>query len=195
MPLLNEYIDLCGPATFGALGEDSGCNACPVAPPLSQIVKVFAAPHGAYVPTDWEDQAGFFSRIDNADIADAYIKAIVGRGSLQIQDIGTTAGRTYQMICRRVYTLEHVLPVSQLVYDFSRVLERNWTGFRIWYLTLGGYLYGGQNGIQVHFTGATLAKEAEDDSHEESVLRFVWYADGSPDRAYVPELLNNEAAV
>lgn len=195
MPLLNEYIRLHGPATFGALDEDSGCNACPVAPPLSQIVKVFAAPHGAFVPTDWESQANFFASIDNADITDAYIKSIVGKGSLAIQDVTTNAGRTYQMVCRRVYTLEHVLPVSQLVYDFSRILERNWTGFRIWYLTLGGYLYGGQNGIQVHYTSAVLAKEAEADSHEEGVLRFVWYADGSPDRAYVPELLNNTVGV
>lgn len=195
MPLLNQYIDLCGPATFGALDEDSGCNTCPVSPPLSQIVKVFAAPNGAYLPADWESQANFFAAIDNADITDAYIKSIVGKGSLQIQDIGTTTGRTYQMICRRIFTLEHVAPVSQLMYDFSRVLERNWTGFRIWYLTLGGYLYGGQNGIQVHHTGATLAKEAEADSHEETTMRFVWYADGSPDRAYVPELLGNTAVV
>jgi len=191
MPLLNEYIDLCGPATFGALDEDSGCNACPVAPPLSQIVKVFAAPHGAYMPQDWETQADFFNIIANDDATDAFLKSIVGKGSLQVQDINTVAGRTYQMVCRRIYTLEHVVPISQLSYDFSRVLERNWTGFRIWFLTLGGYLYGGQNGIQVHYTGAVMTKEAEADSHEESLLRFVWYADGSPDRSFMPGLLNN----
>jgi len=193
MPLLNEYIGLCGPATLGALDEDSGCNSCPVAPPLSQICKVFLAPHGSRVPQDWESQADFFAAIDNSDITDTYIKVVTGKGGLAIEEIGTTVGRTYRMTCRRVFTLEHLVPVSDLVYDFSRVMERNWTGFRIWYLTLSGYLFGGQNGIQVHKTGASLVKSEETEAWEESLLTFIWYADGSPDRAYVPELLDSVA--
>lgn len=191
MPLINEYIGLTGPATFGAIDVESGCSACSITPPLSQICKILYAPHGSKVPQNWETAADFLACIDNEDTTDSSIKQLPVIGALSITEINTQQGRTYNLLCRRNYQIEAKTPVSPLSYDFARVLERNWTGFRFWFLTLSGYLYGGQNGIQVHKAAAALPKNGEEEAHEEAIITLLWFADGSPDRVYVPGLLIN----
>lgn len=185
--MIGEFIKLCGPATFTGLDDLD----CVITPPLSQVCLVIIAPHGCRTPQNWTDGAQWLSLIDNTDTTGEFMHVVTGRGSLTSEDI-TVSLRTYTSLCRRVFTLTHTVEAGANNYALARTLERNYTGFRIWFVTIEGYLYGGTQGLQVRKTGANLLKSEESEAVENFPLVFEWYADGDAGRVYVPTLIGKE---
>lgn len=186
--MIGEFIRLTGPATFTALESCNDCQTFVVPPPHDEIALLFIAPHGCRTPQNWTDDSEFLTLIDNTDTAGEFMHVVAGRGSLEATDI-TADLSTYTELCRRVFTLTHTIEANTNNYALARLLERNYTAFRVWFMTIDGYLYGGQNGIQVRYTTANLAKGGEDDDAENLPLKIVWYADGSAGRTYSPLLI------
>ena len=185
--MIGEYIRLHGPATFTAIEACDNCQTF-TAPPRDEIALLFIAPHGCRMPRTWTDDSEFLTLIDNTDTTGEFMHVVTGRGSLEATDI-TADLRTYTELCRRVFTCTHVVEASENNYALARLFERNYTAFRLWFMTVDGYLYGGQTGIQVRYTTANLGKGGESDDVENFPLTLVWHADGSAGRVYAPLLI------
>jgi len=186
--VIGEYIKLTGPATFTALEACDNCQTFIVPPAFDEIALLFIAPHGCRMPQNWTDDAEFLALIDNTDTTNEFIRVVTGRGSLEVADINAEL-RTYTALCRRIFTMSHIIEASANNYALARLFERNYTAFRVWFMTIDGYLYGGQTGIQVRYTSATLAKDGDSEGVENFLLKLIWYADGSAGRTYSPLLI------
>lgn len=180
--MTGEYIQLTGAATL------TGLDICDIIPPASEICLVIIAPLGCLMPKNWTDTNAFLALIDNTDTTGKYMHAITGRGTLSAQDINT-AIRGTQSLCRRSFELSHVVVTNENNYALARTLERNYTGFRLWFVSLAGYLYGGSNGVTLTRSSALLAKSAEEEVTEEINLRFFWDSEGDAGRVFSPALI------
>lgn len=191
---LNSFLG-CGGVTLGTLPNNGECILEP-APRLSQVAGVLVLPLGARQPDTWNTAADLIEITDPTVSGNATAKWLIGAGQVgEPQILSATFGRQDRIVTGRVYTLTmDVRPLCDSVYLYMRNLQRNWTGFRFWFYTLGGRLIGGSNGIRPRFTSASFPYTNEDGGAEVGRLVLEWKADGDPDRVLLTGLLDDSAA-
>jgi hypothetical protein len=75
--------------------------------------------------------------------------------------------------------------LSDANYSFMQRLQCGGS-FRMWYQTIGGFLYGGPNGIQVNVSSAAEVLERGENSFATLQYVFKWTAGCNPDRIETP---------
>lgn len=191
---LNTLLGL-GTPNLPTLPEDGWC-AGPVSPLLSQIKAVLILPIGLSGPTDWTSSSDIEGLTDNATGGNDTGKWLVGFGEVQRPEaIRITLGRNKEIITRRRYSLLLNLTLScEGDYNMVLALQKNWTGFRFWFYTVGGRLIGGANGILPSLVNPSVIYAGQRNSVERGEIVFEWSADGDPMRSYVPGIFGNEVA-
>lgn len=191
---LNNFLG-CGGVTLGALPNNGGCILEP-APRLSQIAGVLVLPLGAHLPDSWNTAADLNEITAPATSGNAVAKWLIGSGQVpEPVVLSALFGRQDRIVTGRVYTLTmNVRPVCDTVYAYLRNMQRNWTGFRFWFYTLGGRLVGGANGIRPRYVSASFPYTDEDGGAEVGRLLLEWKADGDPDRALITGLLDGSTS-
>lgn len=180
----------CGYSAPPVLPEDAECLPLPS---YSQVAGLIMLPLGAALPTDWTDATELLDVIDNTDTTGAKGRMFLCTGGIeQASDIDVTLGRGNVRTVRRAWTLE-ALPTwfEDNQYAFLRHLQRrNNRAWRIWIITKGGRLLGGDTGIRPHFITGGMAYGAGKDDREQVRLTIRWFGDVDADRANVPDILS-----
>ena len=174
------------------LTNDGWCAAL-AAPLLSQIRAVLVLPIGVDAPADWTVEADVEEVITNTRVGNSAGKWLVGFGEVPApQSVTATLGRTHKIICRRKYSLLlNVLLSCEENYLFLQSLQKNWTGFRFWFYTVGGRFVGGASGIKPMFVDPKTIYGGGTGDAERSTLLIEWDADSDAGRTYIPGLFGN----
>lgn len=121
----------------------------------SQVSDVIIVPYTAPDAFTWSAGVPTLvpANVDNSSAGNSLAKRLVGEGSVSVPEKGEEVlPRNVRMITRRLYTLSfRVKNLSSTMYEFLRLLQCGWKGFRIYYLTIGGVMFGQEGGIRVSF--------------------------------------------
>lgn len=113
----------------------------------AQVSHIYLANDG-FPLTNWEDPAEWATRVSNTNPAPEAIRELVVVGSIAdptVTERKISLGRT--VYSPQEFTITaRVDDNSDLNYDFARASGCN-RQYRVWYATLGGKLYGGNEGI------------------------------------------------
>lgn len=151
----------------------------------AQVTKIYLANDGNPL-TNWEDPAEWATRIDNNSVDPTAIRELTVIGAM------AAPSKTEKKISggRRVYSPEEFTITGRIDdnsdtnYDFARATSCN-RQYRMWYATLGGKLYGGNEGILVNFSAW---EEIPEDDLEYAIIAFElkWTLRGKPLRITNP---------
>lgn len=157
----------------------------------SQLYSLVIQPDAASAPLDWTSAPAVTevaNEIDNSDTTGNKSKRLVGEGEVPVPEKVTDEypGRKNRTSFR-TYTLTHTIKnLSDEQYDLLRQLQCGYTGFKIWYDTVGGWIYGGANGIDISSIDVDFPKGGGRDDKELAVITITWEADGDPARGNSP---------
>lgn len=177
---------------LGPFDEDQDCTNFPLYE--SQVCDIIIKPDAALVnPFTWADADPWECVVDleqivNSSIDNTFSKKFSGIGGIaEPEEIIEVYPKKKTKVTGRIYTLVYdVLNLTQDQYNTLRQYQCGWTSFRFWYVSLGGWIYGGANGIEPISAKTTFPKDAADNAKDKCILTIVWQADGDPDRNYSP---------
>lgn len=157
----------------------------------SQIYSVIIKPTAAAAPLNWASAPAVTEvsgEIDNTNTDGTKSKRLVGEGEIptpeKVED--EYPGRKTKTSFR-TYTLNHTIKnLSDEQYDLLRQIQCGYTGFEIWYDTVGGHIFGGANGIDISFIDVDFPKGGGRDDKALAILTIKWEADGDADRGNSP---------
>jgi len=184
--MVNEWFDIiCNSADECRIGcpgwgkvaipEDPDC--C-LETELGQICGLYFDPCCKNPIGDWsaEKILAWASIIDNSDTTATNVKYVVVEGSIpKAEKVTVSLPKGKTKTVKKIYTVTaKVKCIGDGINDFMRNVEKGNTNFKFWYESLGGYFYGGNNGISP--TSADADKIHEEDatsvSYWEVVLTF-----------------------
>ena len=155
---------------------------------FSQVCSVIIKPQAVAPPADWTSPADWAPLIDNTDTTGAFAKRFILEGGLDEPEVTTRdLPKRQTKTISKLFTLTgDIVFLDDLWYEFHRYLECGDTQFDIWFETVGGWLFGGPNGLEVSSMDSTLILGSGRDDVE--LTRFVttWEDNGSPDRTASP---------
>lgn len=136
-------------------------------------------------PSDWTSKTSWESAISNTGAGK--VRKLFGSGDVPEGEPITVPIHDGQ---------DKVLNYNYVInYDIQSMTQENYTAmrmlqcggnFRIWYMTRGGFLYGGQNGIPVNVRKATSPSERGKESYKILKFVFAWTAKCDPERIASP---------
>lgn len=159
---------------------------------LSEITQIFIA---AFDPTDktkplngpadWTNKADWDAAIDNTAVGK--IRRLYGIGDIPEPEKTT---RTFHdnktKVTNRKYTLTFdVLSLHDINYEAMKTFQCGGT-LRMWFMTRGNYLYGGQNGIPTNINDAESIFERGPDAYKKIVFKLEYNAKCAPERIPSP---------
>jgi len=172
----------CGTLNFPAIDVDQDCTAFEITE--SEVCGVLIVQDGNY-PTDWTSVAAWELVINNPGTTAADGKYLVGRGGVPVADKTTVElPKNIDRTITRKYALNlNILNMSDQNYEFLRAAQCGDTSIRVWFETVGGFLYGGPTGISPSIVDADLPLNEGRDSYEQGTLLVGWEADGDTARS------------
>lgn len=188
------YNDWCNCVTcdtqfvFAALPDDPECDEAIYE---SQICGVIVLPLTASLPTDWTDAAEWGTLINNSDTSNIAAKYLTVKGGVPVPEKTIVeVAKGVKKVTTKTYTFNgDAYNLDGVTREFLRSLECNPDNYRVWFETLHGNLFGGANGIRPNFTDADLPLDPADDAVELGNVQIEWRSICSPDRAYVPGIV------
>ena len=177
---------------LGPLDEDQDCTNYNLF--KAQVCDIIIKPNSAAnSPIIWEEASPYeaqavLEEIDNASIDGTKSKKFSGIGGIaEPEEIIENYPKEKTKVTGRTYTLIYdVLNLTDDQYYTLRQFQCGWTSFRFWYVSLGGFIYGGTDGIEPKSVKATFPKDAADGAKDKCTITIVWEADGDPDRNHTP---------
>jgi len=173
------------PAYVGSLPVDVGGGLA-----LSEICNILLLPIGGAFPTTWSDLESLQSAIDNTDTTGGYGKWLTGKGVIPSANVLLAPlGRQEVKKVGAEYTLTFEVPIyCAAYYEACRTIQKNPTYYTLWYFTVAGFGFGGQNGIRPYYLHCDLPKGGSDGAVEIGIITIRWRADGDPARVYLAGL-------
>lgn len=115
------------------------------------------------------------------------IRYLVGMGDLpEPEQTVRTLSKKRKKLGNKIFTLNFdVDDINDTNREFIRAMECGKTVF-LWFETLGGALYGGENGIKADVVAANLPLDRGPDSYARGVLQFEWESTCHPLRVDNP---------
>lgn len=174
--------DCAGTVDFPAIAADQDCTSFTIED--SEICGVLIVQDGN-APEDWTSVSSWETVINNSGTTAADGKYLVGRGGIPVADKTTVElFKNKDRTTKRSYSLSlSVLNMSDLHYEFLRAAQCGDTSIRFWLETVGGYIFGGPNGISPSLVDADMPLSDARDEYERGVLLLNWDADGAADRS------------
>lgn len=162
-------------------------------PKFSQVTGLIMLPFGAMGPTSWVDQSDMEGVIDNENTDNSKAKYIGGKGSVaEPEVVVVNLGKRARHKAAARYTLEYEVGVQNSgQYALAQKLQGNYRGFRFWFLTQSGRIFGGQNGIEPDYISSVLPLGGEHDDVEKGIFRIEWYADGDAPRSLYSDFMSS----
>ena len=178
---------LAAPAYIGSLpvSTDLGGGLA-----LSEVCNILLLPLGGAFPTTWSDLASLQAAIDNTDTTGGYGKWLPGKGSIPASNVLTAPmGRQHLKKVGAEYQLTFEVPIyCAAYYEACRTIQKNPTYYNLWFFTVAGFGFGGQNGIRPYYLHCDLPKGGSDNAVEVGIITVRWRADGDPARVSMPGL-------
>jgi len=175
------------PAYVGSLpvSSDAGGQLA-----LSEVCNILLLPLGGSFPTTWSDLTSLQAAIDNTDTTGGYGKWLPGKGSIPASNVLTAPmGRQHLKKVGAEYTLTFEVPIwCAAYYEACRTIQKNPTYYYLWFFTVAGFGFGGQNGIRPYYLHCDLPKGGSDGAVEVGIITIRWRADGDPARVSLPGL-------
>lgn len=153
---------------------------------ISEIFISIESPVGTtkYKPADWSNKASWDAVISNSGAGVRRLNVI---GNLE-EPTSTTilySGRR-RKAGTKVFTLNAAIDdMSILNYDFGRRLQCG-ASVVIWYLTIGGYLYGGPDGFSVDVTKSGELLLSGENAFAVWNTQYQWESECSPPKIRSP---------
>jgi hypothetical protein len=177
---------------LGALDVDQDCTNYDIYD--SQICDVLIKPDSALVdPITWgtispKTAEVDLAQIDNSSIDGTLSKLLSGIGGIaEPEEVVANYPKLKTKVTKYIYTMNfRILNLSEDQYDTLRQFQCGWTSFTFRYGSLGGFLYGGENGIVPKSARTIFPKGEGDTDKDECILRITWEANGDPDRNISP---------
>lgn len=160
----------------------------------SQICGVIILPSGVTPPADWTSRTLWAGVIDNTNTNNAAAKYLPVIGGVDVPDKNeVTVAKGYKKVTSKTYSFQgEIKALDDVIRNFITSFECNPSGYRVWFETLGGNLFGGPTGIYVNFSDADLPLGAGEDDIEMGVLSIEWRASCAPLRAAVGSIITAE---
>jgi len=157
---------------------------------LSEVCNILLLPLGGSFPTTWSDLTSLQAAIDNTDTTGGYGKWLPGKGSIPASNVLTAPmGRQHLKKVGAEYTLTFEVPIwCAAYYEACRTIQKNPTYYYLWFFTVAGFGFGGQNGIRPYYLHCDLPKGGSDGAVEVGIITIRWRADGDPARVSLPGL-------
>jgi len=157
---------------------------------LSEVCNILLLPLGGSFPTTWSDLTSLQAAIDNTDTTGGYGKWLPGKGSIPASNVLTAPmGRQHLKKVGAEYTLTFEVPIwCAAYYEACRTIQKNPTYYYLWFFTVAGFGFGGQNGIRPYYLHCDLPKGGSDGAVEVGIITIRWRADGDPARVSMPGL-------
>ena len=135
----------------------------------------------ASVITQWAD-----ANIDNSDATK--LKKLIVRGGISETDPTIIPGpKDAEYIGNSTQTLTmEIFPLCQGTYDFLRAMKKGGGTYPGWFKTIGGYQYGGENGICMSVTSIKFDKQVGTDTYHKAIVVMKWTAETDPPRDKCP---------
>lgn len=122
-----------------------------------------------YKPNDWTNTAD----IEAAIVAGAVKINVIGDLAEPTQET-ITISKGRQKVGKKTFVLNADIDEASIVnYDEMRKLECGATLF-IWYGTLGGWFFGGENGVRVDVTRANMPLTRGENQYKRILLGVTW---------------------
>lgn len=173
-----------------AISQDQDCTTW--IPKDSQVGDLFIFPRLATLPDNWTEAGDWQFLLNNLDITNTTGKWLVGMGGVDPVEIELTElPKKKARVSGRKYVLTFEIPnLGQLMYDFLRHFQCNWTDFVFFFRTVGGRLFGKDGGISPSFCDVDFPLEEPRDGTETAIVTIIFYADGAADRADGTDLID-----
>lgn len=155
---------------------------------LSEIRRIFLAKTIADDFTDWSEPTEWATRVSDTDIAsDDTIRAFTviadkPAGDLNIYEASDGRDITISKSNTINYTIDDVTPEN---YEFLRTGIECGGQFKMWFETMGGKLYGGNEGIRSSMTGDNILNRGREEV-ELIEGTITWKSKHSPERVESP---------
>lgn len=178
-PLCNNDCD----SALGAV-EFNYCN--PEVNP-SEIRRIFLSSSGASPFSDWAEATEWLTRINQTDTEDKnairVLTTIASKPAPSQVTKELSDGRT--KVVRKDHSMNYLVDENNDVnYEFFRQLECSGS-VRLWYETMGGKIYGGNEGISATMSGDEILNSGADEiAIFEGVI--TWKSKYSPERTNSP---------
>ena len=130
-------------------------------------------------PTDWTNPAEWAQHLSQSD--PGKIRKLTGIGNLPAPEQETvTISKRRKAFGMRTYTLTHEIDEFNLMnYEWARELQCGGTK-HIWPATIGGFMYGGENGIKVTVIPPNMPLESGENVYKKIQIQFEWTAKYDP---------------
>jgi len=136
-------------------------------------------------PTDWTLAPDWATAIDNTGTGTVRRLTVLGDLPEPEQEI-RIASKRRKVMGPKNFTLNGTIDdVTDANYDAARILECGGV-VRMWYATIGGKLYGGQEGIKASITKANMPLDRGQNTFERIELQFQWEHSCHPPRTDNP---------
>lgn len=136
--------------------------------------------------TDWTSPSEWATRLSNSSTSDDAIRFILGTGSMPA---GSKQEITYQvnkkMTIGKTRTLTFTIEeANDTIHNLVRIIECGGE-YRVWFGTVGGYMYGGNEGVIVG-TDANLVLNSGENDFEQRIIDLSWDNRYTPERCLSP---------
>lgn len=175
--------DICtGVLTLKTLPVDQDCIAW--LPLKSQVCGIVLAPAAAGVPVDWTLAPDWATFIDNTDVLNANGKYLVGIGGIPAAEKTVTPfPKAQERVTNREYTLTFNVPnLPEETYDFLIDLQCGDASLQMWYQSVGGWIYGGPDGIDLKSIDVDFPKGEGAEDFDQAVITMTFDACSDPPR-------------
>lgn len=141
-----------GTVLLPPIEEDQNCQEGKYNAQLSQICDLYIKPDKVTtVPASFStaDMATYLTaEVDNTNTDNTKIKWIVGEGGIPIAEKSTKeVAKNGVITTKRTYTFTYkITNLTPNMYDFLRRIQCGWKGFVFNYATVGGCMFGNDNG-------------------------------------------------
>ena len=123
--------------------------------------------------------------VDNTTVGSVREINVIG-DKPEPEDTVKTISKRKQLIISRKHTLNiDVLELPHTNYEFMRKMQCGGSLF-LWFRTIGGGFYGGENGIKVTIEKSFVQFDRGEDASKTGILKFFWFNDCDPPRDAFP---------
>lgn len=202
--MINEWLlcpEDCGdPVTLPAISPNQLCTSYKQR--YSQILGIVFVPNGATDPIDCTaadcDTAPVIvaDSLDNSDVTGTKSKYVVGEGGIAVPDkIVDEYPARQARTSFRTFTITHTVKNLECdMYDFLRTLQCGDTSFKIYYTTVGGWIFGCPDGISITSVDVDFPHGEGREDKEFATLTITFEATGDPVRYKAPKQLIDQTA-
>jgi hypothetical protein len=167
---------------------------CFDAPTHSEVGAIIFLPTGATAPADWTSVTDWKAVFNNVDTSNAAAKIFMGIGSIaEPETRQQRIAKGVEEIFLKRWTLEMLTnTMGNTIYAFVRFLQCHPMNYRFWFWDMGGFLYGGENGIKPWLTDANVSRQSGEQSLLSATAKITYQNCGcDPERVYLPTLFDN----